>query len=48
MNSSVLHSEGYVLHKTIRFLNVIPTFRVHLKINSHCIGRFKLKIPKKM
>ncbi len=48
MNSSVLHSERYVLHKTFRFLNIIPTFKVHPKINSHCIDRFKPKIPDKM
>ncbi len=48
MNSSLPHCEGYVLHKTFKFVNVMPTFKVHLKINSHCIGRFELNIPNKM
>jgi len=48
MNSSPLLSERYALHKTFRFVHVLPTFRVHLKINSHCIGRFKTRIPNKM
>ncbi len=48
MNSRLLHIERYVLHKTFRFLNVILTFKVHFKINSHCVGRFKLRKPSEM
>jgi hypothetical protein len=37
-----------LLHKAFKPTNLIPTFGLHPKINSHYIGKLQLKILNKM